>query len=436
MKRLGAVWGFVFAFLLLSQAQEKSTYVTNTGAKADFGKITADDYTPEIRANMKRLYHDKIGLFVHFGPYAVLGGEWNGKPGAAEWIMRRSEISIPVYEQEAAAKFNPTRFKAEEWVEVAKKGGMGFMVVTSKHHDGFAMFKSKHPYNIYDFVGLNRDLMGELASACKKSDIGLGFYYSQSQDWHEEGGVGNDWDFPGKNIHNPALFGHYFDEKVVPQVTELATGYDDLFMVWFDTPAALKDEQCEQLLSIIRKNQPGALVNSRLGNGYGHFDVSLDFGTTPSVNTATWLPDLKVPWQTHGTVAASWGYVKRHSELDRARDHEKFIYTFCNIVSHGGVYLLNVAPRGDGSIPEHQVNSIAAVGDWLHINGEAIYDADPSPFTFPPYAITTKPGKMYILLQTSEAAEPIQLNGLLTKVEEVQCMTATGKQKIKFKQQG
>ncbi|MEM9340951.1 MAG: alpha-L-fucosidase [Bacteroidota bacterium] len=435
IKKILSIGIFFSIAIVFCQAQEKNTYVTNTGEKADFGKITAEDYTSEIRENIKRLYHDKIGLFVHFGPYAVLGGEWQGKPGAAEWIMRRSKIAIPVYEQEAAAKFKPTRFNAEEWVDVAKKGGMGFMVVTSKHHDGFAMYQSEHPYNIYDFAGFNRDLMGELAGACKKSDIGLGFYYSQSQDWHEEGGVGNDWDFPGKKINNPALFDHYFDEKVVPQVTELATGYDDLFMVWFDTPAALKDEHCEELLSIIRKNQPGALVNSRLGNGYGHFDVSLDFGTTPSVNKATWLPDLKIPWQTHGTVARSWGYVKRYSDNDFSKEHGKYIYTFCKIVSHGGVYLLNVSPGPDGTIPKNQVNSIAAIGDWLKINGESIYDADPSPFKFPPYAITSKPGKIYVHLQKSETKETIVLEGLLTKVKKAQCLTSSGKEKIKFNQQ-
>ncbi|PNW29668.1 alpha-L-fucosidase [Formosa algae] len=280
-------------------------YITETVGDVDFGKTKMSDYTPEIRENMNQLYEDKFGLFVHFGPYAQLAGEWEGKPGAAEWIMRRSFIPVTEYEKEAASKFKPEKFNAKEWVDIAENAGMKFIVLTAKHHDGFAMYKSKHPYNLYDFAGFNRDIFKELAEECKERDMKLGFYYSQDQDWHEKGGAGNDWDFD--SVIKPAdEFDAYFREKAVMQIKELTTNYDDIFMVWFDTPFQITDIQSQLMMDTVKENQPGALVNARLGNGYGHFDVSIDNGTTPSVSKATWLPDLKVPWQTHESVTKKW----------------------------------------------------------------------------------------------------------------------------------
>ena len=411
--------------------QKTEDFVRATAPEISFGKTPAEAYTPEIRENMKKLYHDKIGLFVHFGPYAQLEGIWNGKQVAAEWIMNKATIPVAEYEREAASKFNPYRFNADEWVAVAKRAGMGFMVVTSKHHDGFAMFKSEHPYNLVDFTEFKRDLIGELAVASKKGDIGFGVYYSQSQDWHEEGAAGNIWDFP-KNLPQES-FDAYFNSKVMTQVTELATHYDDLFMFWFDTPSRMKDSQCELLMDIIKKDQPATLVNSRIGNGYGHFDTSLDGGKTPNVNKVSWLPDLKVPWQTHSSVAGSWGYTRWSANKDRSDDYVHFIYDLCNIVSHGGVELLNVAPGPDGTIPQAQVESLTAIGDWLKVNGESIYDADPSPYIFPPFAITSKPGKLYLHLKP-DAAKAVKLNGLLSKVKNAYCLADTDRKALSFEQ--
>ena len=345
--------------------------------------------------------------------------------------MKRGEISISDYEREAAGKLKPADFNASDWVSIAKKGGMKFVVATAKHHDGFAMYKSSNPYNLVDFAGFNRDIMKELSVECKKQDLGLGFYYSQSQDWHEEGAVGNDWDFP--KTQPQENFDAYFNSKVVPQVTELAENYDDLFMFWFDTPVRMKDKHCEKLMNIIAEKQPSTLVNSRLGNGYGHFDVSLDNGRTPAVCTSAWLEDLKIPWQTHASVSKSWGYTKYAAELDRTDDYTSFIYNLCNIVSHGGVYLLNVAPRPDGTIPQTQVNSLTAIGDWLEVNGEAIYGTDPSPLKFPPYAITSKPGKLYLHIKNFDNNN-VELTGILSKVKKAYSLADKTKTALKFKQ--
>ncbi len=412
---------------------ETIDYVTETVGDVDFGKTKMLDYTPEIRENMKQLYEDKFGMFVHFGPYAQLAGDWKGKKGAAEWIMRRSFIPVAEYEKEAAGKFRPEKFNAKEWVDIAENAGMKFIVLTAKHHDGFAMYKSKHPYNLVDFTGFNRDILKELAEECKERDMKLGFYYSQDQDWHEKGGAGNDWDF-GSVIKPADEFDAYFKEKAVMQIQELTTNYGDIFMVWFDTPFQITDEQSQMMMDVVKENQPGALVNARLGNGYGHFDVSIDNGTTPSVSKSTWLPDLKVPWQTHESVTKDgWGYTSRGAELDRSEDYSDFIYSLCRIVGNGGVYLLNVAPRPDGTIPESQVNSINAIGEWLKVNGEAIYGADPSPLKFPPYAITSKPGKVYLHVKDWEDNQ-IALNGLLSKVSNAYCLSDASKQPMTFTQ--
>jgi len=407
--------------------------VTVPSRDVDFGKTNIEAYTPEVRANMEKLYHDKFGLFVHWGPYAQLEGVWDGRRVSAEWIMRRASIPVKDYEREAAGKLKPENFNAKDWVDIAENAGMKFIVLTAKHHDGFAMYKSDHPYNLVDFAGFGRDILKELSVECAERNMNLGFYYSQSQDWHEEGGVGNDWDFEG--MRKPQeKFDAYFNEKVVTQVEELTRNYGDIFMVWFDTPSQMNDAKCQLMMDIVKENQPGALVNSRLGIGYGHFDVTLDNGKTPSVSTATWLPDLKIPWQTHESVTqGGWGYTSYGGENDRFEDYSEFIYSLCNIVCYGGVYLLNVGPRPDGVIPPSQVNSLNAIGEWLKLNGESIYGADPSPLKFPPFAITSKPGKIYLHLKDLEQNQ-VKLTGILSRVKNAYCLADNSKQALQFYQ--
>ncbi len=409
-------------------------YVVETGASADFGKTDPAAYGPAVRANLKKLYEDKFGLFVHFGPYAQLGGVWDGKEVAAEWIMNRGRIPVKDYEKAAAGNFRPDGFDAGRWVDIAEKAGMRFMVVTAKHHDGFAMYHSKNPYNLVEFAGFGRDILKELSDECARRNMNLGFYYSQSQDWHEEGGAGNTWDFPKDRPQS--LFDTYFRDKAMMQVDELTKNYGDIFMVWFDTPLQMDDEKCQTMMDIVSTNQPGALVNSRLGQGYGHFDVSLDNGQTPSVVTSAWLPDLKIPWQTHESVTQQgWGYTTYGGETDRSADYTEFVYSLSRIVCYGGVYLLNVGPRPDGTIPESQINSLRAIGEWLEVNGEAIYGADPSPLKFPPFAITSKPGKLYLHLKELDHHE-VSLSGVLSRVTNAYGLADSSQRPLAIRQDG
>jgi len=444
MKKHLAVKSVILTLLLLGTTQlqcqdNKNTTktvndVTVPSRDVDFGKTNIEAYTPEVRANMEKLYHDKFGLFVHWGPYAQLEGVWEGRRVSAEWIMRRASIPVKDYEREAAGKFKPENFNAKDWVDIAENAGMKFIVLTAKHHDGFAMYKSNHPYNLVDFAGFGRDILKELSVECAERNMNLGFYYSQSQDWHEEGGVGNSWDFEG--MRKPQeKFDAYFNEKVFTQVEELTRNYGDIFMVWFDTPSQMNDAKCQLLMDIVKENQPGALVNSRLGMGYGHFDVTFDNGSTPSVSTATWLPDLKIPWQTHESLTqGGWGYTSYGGENDRFEEYSEFIYSLCRIVCYGGVYLLNVGPRPDGVIPPSQVNSLNAIGEWLKLNGESIYGADPSPLKFPPFAITSKPGKIYLHLKDLEQNQ-VKLTGILSRVKNAYCLADNSKQALQFFQE-
>ncbi|MEQ1764740.1 MAG: alpha-L-fucosidase, partial [Pyrinomonadaceae bacterium] len=184
----------------------------------------------------------RFGMFIHWGLYAVPAGEWKGKliPGIGEWIMSRAKIPVAEYEQ-LAPQFNPVKFNAEEIVSLAKSAGMKYIVITSKHHDGFAMYHSKvSKYNIYDATPFKRDPLKELADAAQKAGIKLCFYYSQTQDWHEPDAVGNDWDFRDESKKN---FAKYLEEKVKPQVREILTGYGPIGLIWFDTPRNMTKAQ-------------------------------------------------------------------------------------------------------------------------------------------------------------------------------------------------
>src|SRR6185436_5857774 len=220
----------VIAALVVAAAEPA---VREQGAVALFAAQATVDAAKEKRLAWFR--EAKYGLFIHWGLYAIPAGEWNGKrsPGLGEWVMLRSHVPVKQYEQ-LAARFNPVKFNADEWVKVAKDAGMKYIVITSKHHDGFALFKSNaSPYNVVDATPFKRDVLKELADACARGGIRLGFYYSQSQDWHEPNGAGNDWDFPADDKKD---YDQYLRGKAEPQIRELLTGYGKVALIWFDTP--------------------------------------------------------------------------------------------------------------------------------------------------------------------------------------------------------
>src|SRR5579872_1918240 len=328
----------------------------------------------------------RFGMFIHWGIYTVPAGEWNGQPvkGLGEWIMNRAQIPVREYEK-LASQFNPVKFNADAWVAVAKNAGMKYLTITAKHHDGFAMFGSKvSPYNIVDATPFHRDPMKELAGACQRAGIKLCFYYSQTQDWHERGGVGNTWDFTPPT---PAEFEKYYNDKVIPQVRELLTNYGPIGLIWFDTPRDIIVEQSQKLADLVHELQPNCLVSGRVGHGLGDYDSAGDNQIS--------MGAVKRPWETPVTLNDTWGFKKDDHNWKPA---QVLIRQLATTSSRGGNYLLNVGPTSQGVIPPESVERLAEVGKWMKVNGESIYGtaANPFPYELPWGVITSKPSRLYL----------------------------------------
>ena len=348
----------------------------------------------------------KFGMFIHWGLYSVPAGVWKNQdiPWLGEWIMNRARIPVAEYEQ-LAERFNPVEFNAEQWVKIAKDAGMRYIVIGAKHHDGFAMYGSKvSRYNIVDATPFHRDPMKELAEACRKNGIRLGFYYSQIYDWHEPDGAGNDWDF----AESERNFSRYVEAKAIPQIRELLEGYGPVATIWFDAPAAprLTEGQSEEVVSLIRRSQPECLINGRLGRGVGDYRTTGDNQLPGNV--------LKGDWETPATINDTWGYKVNDHNWKPAR---VLLQQLVDIASKGGNYLLNVGPTAQGTIPAPSVERLGEIGEWLKINGEAVYGAEPGPFPAELAwgNVTSKPGKLYLHVTNWPASE-FQLYGLRNKV--------------------
>jgi alpha-L-fucosidase len=373
---------------------------------------------PESRAAKEQrlawFRHDKFGLFIHWGLYSIPAGYWKGQrsAGIGEWVQHRLQIPVAEYSQ-LAQWFNPVLFDADAWAQLAVDAGMKYVVITSKHHDGFALFKSAaSPFNVVDATPFRRDVIRELAEACARRGLRFGVYYSQSQDWHEPGGAGNNWDFPANEVKDQSgAFDNYLRQKVEPQLKELLTNYGPLCLVWFDTPQLMRDENQQhrgkRLTDLVRSLQPAALIDGRLGT-VGDYQSTGDNVIPPKASDDA----FEVP----ATLNHTWGY--------RSDDHNwkspgELVFKLVDIVSKGGNYLLNVGPTAEGVIPQPSQDNLREVGKWLRQNGEAIYGAGRSPFgeEFGDYATklqdregkpvflgyndwrcTVKPGKLYFTL--------------------------------------
>jgi alpha-L-fucosidase len=376
-------------------------------------------------AKMKWFREAKFGLFIHWGLYCIPAGEWKGQaiPGIGEWIMNRAKIPVAEYEK-LADSFNPVKFNAEEWVQMAQDAGMKYMVITSKHHDGFAMYHSLvTKYNVYDATPFHRDPLKELALACARHNMKFGFYYSQSQDWHEPNGAGNTWDFGPDDKKD---YDQYLRGKAEPQVKELLTNYGPVCLIWFDTARMMTGDRGPRFLDIVHTLQPATLIDGRLG-------VPGDYRSMGD----NAIPNQVVQgdWEVPATLNHTWGFKKDDTDW---KSPEDLTFKLVDIVSKGGNYLLNVGPTSEGVIPQASQDNLRAVGRWLKVNGEAIYGAGPTPFgeelgkpdptttdkrgnpgfkAATDWRCTTKPGKLYIHLfkWPSGSFELSQVKGKVTK---------------------
>lgn len=340
-----------------------------------------DETKAQRDARMHWWREAKFGMFIHWGVYAVPAGTYQGKqiPGIGEWIMRKAHI--PVSEYKAYAKeFDPVKYDPDAWAKLAKEAGMKYIVITSKHHDGFALYDSKvTDWDVVDATPYGKDLLEPLVKAAHEEGLKMGFYYSQAQDWNHPGGAksgykeGRGWD----DMHQGS-FDEYLKSIAYPQVKEILTRYD-LDILWWDTPVWMTKERAELLRPLIQL-RPGLITNNRLGGGYRG-----DTDTPEQHIPATGIPGRD--WEVCMTMNRTWGYKSYDNEWKSVED---LIQKLCDIVSKGGNFLLNIGPKADGTIPDESIERLKAVGRWMNVNGEAIYATQASPFRLPKWGRCTR----------------------------------------------
>jgi alpha-L-fucosidase len=353
-------------------------------------------------------------MFIHWGLYAVHRGVWKGRvlPGIGEWLMCNFQVPVAEY-RELARQFNPVDFDAEAIAQLAQDAGMRYLVITAKHHDGFALWDSKaSDYNIVKATPYGRDPMKALSAACARRGIAFCFYYSQALDWEHPDGVGNTWDFDETKKN----FQRYLDQKVKPQLTELLTGYGPIGLIWFDTPVGITRAQSMEVRNLVKSLQPACLVSGRIGHGVG------DYGS---------LGDNQIPagrlvgdWETPATINDTWGYKSGDRAWKSTETLQRLLIDLC---SKGANYLLNIGPDDRGRVPEESSVRLREIGDWLRVHGEAVYGAQPNPYPyeFPWGRITRKAGKLYLFL-TDPPSGALRLHGLRNEVRSARLLGSDG----------
>jgi len=364
--------------------------------------------------------HDKFGMFVHWGPYSRLAGEWKGNripPGTeAEWIMQR--FNIPVAEYRAMAHgWNPVKFDAAQFAKLARAAGMKYLVVTAKHHDGFAMYHSRvSAYNIVDWTPFHRDIVKELSEACRREGIRFCVYYSHREDWDDPNGYGNHWDY------DPARkdFEKYLREKSLPQLRELLTGYGPLGLVWFDRGMDTT-EQAKRFIDLVHELQPECLINGRVGN-YSHELLGDYQNMNDNGMPAGGMDEY---WETPQTLNGTWGYSKFDQEW---KTPANVIQRMVEIVSKGGNYLLNIGPMADGAIPAPSVAVLEKVGEWMRRNGDSIYGTAACPVgQFPWGRCTVKGERVYLHAFQRPADGVLRVGGLRNQVKVAYALQTPGR---------
>lgn len=343
--------------------------------------------SPEKQVALDWFKEAKFGMFIHWGLYSQAGGVWKGTkinnapfvgPKVAEWLMHAFQIPREEY-KELAKTFNPDKSFAQNIAKLAKEAGMKYVVITSKHHDGFALFDSEcSEYDMVDATPYKADAIKELYEACLNEGLDFGVYYSHGNDWNDgtDGNYANIkkvndslgiFSHPsGKNLWDPSSNTHaeYLENKAYPQIKELIALLPELKLIWFDGEGFVTEDQSFKFYKMVYELNPNILVNRRVGWSFGDY---LDAGDNkiPSANET-----LTKYWETCGTTNNSWGY---KSYDDDWKSTQELLYYFVDIMSKGGNYLLNIGPDGLGHVPEASANGLREMGEWIYINSDAVY---------------------------------------------------------------
>ncbi len=350
----------------------------------------------------------KYGMFIHFGLFSELGGVWQGKQYSGNYSEQiQSDAHIPKAEYEAlAGSFNPAQWDPDAVVQLAIDAGMKFIVITAKHHDGFSMFATRQSsYNIVESTPYKQDIVKSLAEACRKRNMPFGVYYS-TIDWHFG-------DVPTHRNDNPISPEH--EAFNVAQLRELSTGYGPLSEVWFDMGHSLP-LQSKHFAETVHKSQPQCMISGRVWNNEGDFSETGDDAIPEYVNDQ--------PWESPASIFAdTWGYrswQKRVPVDDKIHEH---ILRLVKVASRGGNYILNIGPKGDGSIVDYEAQVLRGVGDWLKQYGDAIYDTTPQPFRKLDFGYATVKGdQLYLFVEKATQDGKLVLPGLQNEILEARLL--------------
>jgi alpha-L-fucosidase len=357
-----------------------------TGA---WGQAVKQETKAERDKRMEWWREARLGMFIHWGLYAVPAGQWNGKTGYGEWIREEAHIPVDEYEK-FQPQFNPVNFDADAWVRMARDAGMKYITITTKHHDGFALFDSK--LTDWDIMGtpFKRDIMAEMATACRKYGVKMCWYHS-IMDWHHPDYLPRrGWEAASRPA-NGADFDRYVT-YLRNQVTELLTNYGDIGVMWFDGEweSTWNNTYGKPLYDLCRTLQPNVIVNNRVGvdrggmAGDGGPQQVGDFSTPEQYIPATGLPGVN--WETCMTMNEHWGY---NSHDANWKSSPQLIRNIVDIASKGGNYLLNVGPRADGTFPPESAQRLKDIGAWMRVNGDGIYGTSASVFDTLPWGRST-----------------------------------------------
>jgi alpha-L-fucosidase len=362
---------------------------TSTGAASRMKPVPqGGDASAANKDKLAWFKEARFGMFIAWGLYSVPAGSWKGvqdKSGYGEWI--EWNMKIPHADYAAIAKtWYPKQFDAEAWAKAARNAGMKYLLITAKFHDGFLMYPSKiTPYNIQDCTSWKRDPVKELGEACARHGLKFGVYWNQAYDWQNPNGLTpNIKDDAGRDLDK------YIDEVSLPQLKELLTTHPQISFIWFDMARATPEmtpARARKFADLIHAINPNIIFNSRLGGGAG------DYQSRGDNEIPTKMPDG--PWESAGTMNHTWGYKAQDNDFKTV---EALLRNLITIVSMNGNYILDVGPTGEGVIPASEIDRLKAMGDWLKVNGEAIYGTTASPFAESPSwgRATQKPGKLYL----------------------------------------